>query len=630
MFTLAVGLWLSFMLVPADTVYSLPEMTVTATRIETGLETIGHRIERIDRRQIDMTGSRSAADVLARSSSAYIRHYGAGGMASISLRGTGASQSSILLDGRRINDPQLGQLDLTLLPVDILGSVEVMYGAASAVHGSDGIGGAVNLRTDDHRATSAGTVRLGAGEFGERELSGRVSAGDTRRGLMIAGRLESAENDYPYFSRALGQEVRVTGADRDQAAMFGSAHIRSDRSQIRISGLATRSERGIPAGSGLAAYERQLDESLRLWTDVRRTTGRGYLKIGGLVQHADIRYENQLLRIDDLGRTLTMTADLEGGTTRGRWTLLAGSEVGRTTASHPSISRNAAEHRIGIYTQGASQFGRVSVYPSLRLDVYADGNADRNAEVDQDRRSAITPALGFNAEATDRLRLRASAGRSFRMPTFNDRFWMPGGNPGLRPERGWSTDAGAIYSMGASRAEATIFYLDVRDQIVWRPISGTVWSPSNLNRTVSIGFELSGQASLVAGSGRLDTRATYRLADTRDRSDPASARYGMPLSYRPRHVGSASIAWSNHRFELWLGTSAVGRTYTADDRSRWLGSHAPVHLGASAAQDFGPTRLTLSGRAENVFDQRYAVVENRPMPPRHFRISMQIEPSRGN
>lgn len=626
MFTLAASIWLSLSLAPIDTVFSLPEMTVTATRIETLLDAAGHRVERIDRRQIEMSGSRSVADVLTRNSSVYIRHYGAGQMASISLRGTGASQSGILLDGRRINDPQLGQLDLTLLPVDMLGSVEVLYGAASAIHGSDAIGGAVNLRTADSATSPEGTIRFGAGEYGERRISGRASLGNARQGVLIAGRVESTENDYPYYSPALGEEVRIRGADRDQASMFASAYVRRRATEARLSGLATRSERGIPAGSGLESYERQNDETLRFWTDIRRTIGPGHIKIGGLVQHADIRYQNQLLGVDDLGRTLTLTADVEGETSLGPWTLLAGSELGRTTASHPSIAKSVAEKRFGVFTQGVGRFGRLHTYPSLRLDVYSDGHSD----VDDSPRSAVTPALAINVDAAPRLRLRASAGRSFRMPTFNDRFWMPGGNPDLRPERGWSTDAGVSYAFDASRAEATVFYLDTRDQIVWRPISGTVWSPFNISRTVSMGIELSAQSSLIVGPGRLDARVSYRLADTRDRSDPSDPLYGMPLSYRPKHVGSASIEWSNNRFRLSAGTNAVGRTYTADDRSRWLAAYAPVHLGATVGRDMGPTRVSISGRVENLLDARFAVVENRPMPPRHFRFSIQIEPSRGN
>src|SRR5690554_3913847 len=128
----------------ADTVYSIPEVTVTATRLERSTFEATAHIDVIDGDDARASGARHLADVLQQHSGVFLRRYGSGGLASVSLRGTGASQTTILLDGRRLTDPQVGQLDLSLLPASIVDRVEVMNGAASPFYGAEGIGGAVH------------------------------------------------------------------------------------------------------------------------------------------------------------------------------------------------------------------------------------------------------------------------------------------------------------------------------------------------------------------------------------------------------------------------------------------------------------------------------------------------------
>lgn len=607
-----------------DTLYVLPEMTVTATRLEADVSEIGQRVQRIDAIEIERTGSRSLADVLSRNSTAYIRRYGPSGLASISLRGTGASQTSILLDGRRISDPQLGQLDLSLIPVDMLSSVEVLHGSSSAIYGSEGIGGAINLRTATAVPGHRVSVRASGGRFGEREVVSSARVGDGRTGLSVVARMQTSQNDFKYFSRALGEEVRVQGADRDQAALYAGAFTRLGRTEARLSVLHTTSERGIPAGSGLLAHERQDDAALRIWTDVRQSIGRGYLRGGALVQRSTLRYENRLLRLDDTGRTTLSTIELEGGSRFGLWNALVGVEAGRADVEHPSLTHESDEHRIAGYAQAHGPLLSTTLFPSMRIDRYAaQSDSDKGGVV----RLAFSPTLALNTPVAGNVRLRASAGRSFRMPTFNDRFWSPGGNHDLQPERGWTVDAGLIYAGDRHRGDFSVFRLDTRDQITWTPTALGYWAPSNLSRTVVHGLETTYQIHGQIAGSRFSAHGSYRLADARDRSDETSATFGMPLRYRPAHVANASGSLALGAIDINLGATMTGRTYTTDDRSRWIDPYAIVHGGMSYRIPVGQAEALFSARVENLFDSDYAIVENRPMPPRHFRFTIQLTSS---
>ncbi len=69
------------------------------------------------------------------------------GQANLSLRGIGAAQTLVLLDGRRLTPADgRGVVDVNLIPPALLEGVEIVTGGASAVYGSDAIAGVVNLR----------------------------------------------------------------------------------------------------------------------------------------------------------------------------------------------------------------------------------------------------------------------------------------------------------------------------------------------------------------------------------------------------------------------------------------------------------------------------------------------------
>ncbi len=68
------------------------------------------------------------------------------GQANISLRGVGAAQTLVLVDGKRLMPADgRGSVDLNLLPPVMIESVDVMTGGASVAYGSDAVAGVVNF-----------------------------------------------------------------------------------------------------------------------------------------------------------------------------------------------------------------------------------------------------------------------------------------------------------------------------------------------------------------------------------------------------------------------------------------------------------------------------------------------------
>ncbi|MEM8559183.1 MAG: TonB-dependent receptor [Bacteroidota bacterium] len=630
---------------------TLAEVTVTATRTPTSPAEAPARVTVFDRADVAATGSVSVADLLDARSGAFLRRYGPGGLASLSLRGTGASQTLVLLDGHRIADPQLGQLDLSLLPAVLFEQVEIAHGPGSALHGTDGLGGVVNLRTGG----TGRQVRL----YGETGAWGARTAGllvrdaatlpnGARFGVLAVADGTVSEGDYEYFdptrfdnaTGTTGLWLHREDTDEERRSLLARLHLDTERTRSSLGVWHNTAERGLFAFGGTRG-ERQWDEHLRVWADHSHRLGAMQMRAGALVQEGRLRFLGG--GVDDTGatRTLSAQASLQRPfavrlPVQGVWTVTAGGQGTFGQASHPQLREEASDGSLAAFLSAIGDYGRVRLFPALRYDAVQASDRDSSATL-----TALSPALGLNVQPLGRVPLfvKASARRAFRAPTFNDRFWGSVGDPALNPERGVSYDAGAAFVLrraldagttGAGEfrldAEATWFASTIRDQIVWRPGSDFVWRPGNVGRVETRGWELSSAVRYARAGRFVEARGLVTLTDARDRSDPESSSFDQPLLYVPDTQIKAGLAGGSSALRVDLDVRHTGRRYYTSDGSQSLPPLTVLDVQArSRVAVTQHVAVTLAARVENLADLRYAVVRRYPMPPRHLTLRLVFD-----
>ncbi len=607
---------------PADTVVALPGITVTATRRPLAIDRSPVRVQLLDRDAL--ATSHSLAEVLDRRAGLFVRRYGSG-LASLTMRGGTAAQSLLLLDGLPLSDPQLGQVDLSLIPLFFVDHVEVMHGAASSLYGSDAMAGAIHLQTAAPTEPLAMSVEAGAGPYGERRAGGSVAAARGNWTARVAGEYLTEEGDYPFWNPSLfpAREATRIGADRRQGSLYGQVVRRSGEAHTSLSVLATGAERGLPGPATAAAVgERQWDRQLRLWMAHEQPTSDGAWRVRAGIQQSRLRYANPRLRVDDAGRVAATMLQLErlGRIGRLDWTAGASGSVGR--ADHPSLPGDAQRVQTALFASGVVEAGRLHLFPSLRLDA---------VQVAQAWRSAMSPGLGVNVRVLEAagLSVKGQASTAFRAPTLNDLFWQPGGNPALKPERGRSYEAGLRWHPATPvvrpSAEVIFFLHHTRDQIVWQPVSGSVWSPANVARVRARGVEASAGARMRSGRLALAVEGLYTLTDARDRSDPAGASFNRQVRYVPRHQARAMVdaGWQGADWSVaieWVGR-LTGRRFVTSDESQALDAYAVGDAGVRVGRRIGPGRLRVGANLENALDAAYEGIKGYPMPPRRLVLS---------
>jgi iron complex outermembrane receptor protein len=196
---------------------ALPITTIKASDFEKqGLTTAAEVLNTISMNQSSVSSSQSVGS-------------GTGGIATADLRGLGSNKTLVLLNGRRIaSHPFNGAaVDLNIIPLSALERVEVLRDGASAIYGTDAIGGVINFITK--RSVTGASVSV---ERFQPQASG--AGGESR--LNLSGGYGDLEKDgYNVFGVVdLHRQTALNASERD----FSSTSVRPDKGINNSSGTS--------------------------------------------------------------------------------------------------------------------------------------------------------------------------------------------------------------------------------------------------------------------------------------------------------------------------------------------------------------------------------------------------------
>lgn len=170
---------------------------ITGSRIKRAETDGALPITVITRAELQASGATSIAEVVRNSTFSSTGNFrpqsgsSAQSFASVDLRGLGSSRTLVLIDGRRLpKAPNVGDsVDMNSIPMAAVERIEILTDGASAVYGSDAIGGVVNIITRkdfNGMEVSLGATRPG-NDGGDRDEASVIMGVAGDKGRMIAG-----------------------------------------------------------------------------------------------------------------------------------------------------------------------------------------------------------------------------------------------------------------------------------------------------------------------------------------------------------------------------------------------------------------------------------------------------------
>ncbi len=433
----------------------------------------------------------SPQDFLRQDSSIFLEERGAGGgQADIVMRGGSFEQTLVLLNGFRINDAQTSHHNLDLpIPLDAIDSIQALAGAGSTLHGVDALSGVVDFLTSapDHDSLF---LRAGEGSFQSNE---ETLMGGATRGSW-SGRVTAERN----FSTGFMADRDYRNEDASGENWIGSRLGVTDL-------LVAASDRAFGANQFYGNFP-SWERTKGWFASVRQELGPRTVAAFGYRRHSD---EFVLFRSDP--------AIYENNHIDGSWqaslretfavrkssALLMGLEADGDSINSYNFSGGERTFALGIHARNrGAGYVDLDLRPARRWSVSAGA---REEIFSGGALAVFSPELAGTLRVAKDVKLRASGGYGFRIPTYTDLYYSDPstrGNAGLKPESAWSSDAGVDWTPSAKLVlSATGFYSQQHDTIdyvknatlpnPYLPVGcpANIWCATNLSGLHFVGIE---------------------------------------------------------------------------------------------------------------------------------------------
>lgn len=595
---------------PQDTV-ALAEVAVHAAALDRFAA--GQTLQTYDKSTLARYVGRSLGDLLQETSPIFVRQYGAGMLASPSFRGTSPGHTALFWNGVPINSISLGQSDLSILPIQGTDRVEVQFGSAGALFGNEAIGGSVHLSSDLQKQEGfGGDFSQTIGSFGHYQTSfaGRYGQPSLRFQSKVYNQDQANTFRYRDISRAGAPWERQTHAAFKQKGLLQDIWWQAvPHAQVKASFWWNEAQREIQPLIGSSTQDRQADESFRAVLDYRYQKKSSVWKLKGAWVADQLQFNAQENQTSQ--GLLGLDWELPSA---GNWAMRAGV---RGTWMNANLSTyTATEQRLEAYQSLGWQEGeRISVSLNLRQLAYPNELAP------------FLPGLGMDWRLVENdqtsLHFKTAFGLGLKLPTLNDRYWEPGGNPNLRPEKSQNGEIGLQLNQTGTFSwsqRLTYYRMQVDDWIIWLP-KGNLWTPENIREVQNRGLEYQGESSWTTGHLTWQANLSYTYSNTRDLAQEGSQQ----LPYSPKHQGNAGLLVKRADFALDLSGFYVGSRSIASGESRILEGFALGNLGLTySGTKWKSLQMPLRFQVLNVFNQSYQVLYLRAMLGRSYQLNLTL------
>ncbi len=545
----------------------------------------------------------------------------------VTMRGLGGNASSrtlVLLDGVPVTDPFFGYVPFSALPFERLERAVITRGGGSGAFGAGAVAGTISLESAGPGSRDLTGVSLLANDRGESELSASLAPRLGDGFAVVSGRWDrgqgfwttpagqrvpaSVRGRYESWSTSL-RAVAPLGADFE---LQGRVLLYDDHRTLRFAGADSRSQgqdaslrligRGAWQVDALAYVQaRDFSNVVISSTSFRRTLDQRRTPSSGLGGKLELR--------PPLGRDRNLRFGIDWRRATGELQEEAYSAAtGLVTARRRAGGVN---DDFGLFVEHDWGLGPLRLTTALRADRWAlrDGHFRETSAagaVTGDQRFANRSGWdtslrgGLLVEASDTLKLRASAYQGLRLPTLNE-LYRPfvvfpvttRANAALKPERLRGIEAG--FDWEPSRAlhlQFTVFDNRIDGAIANVTIGPNLRERQNVGAVRSRGIE----AGLRADFGALSFDGTLSVVDAELQA--MGALDGKRPAQVPALAASATLAWRPG--PGWLVSATLrhtGAAFEDDLETDILPATTAFDLVATAP--LGP-RFTLVLRGENL------------------------------
>ncbi|MFC1590838.1 TonB-dependent receptor plug domain-containing protein [Candidatus Omnitrophota bacterium] len=587
---------------PEEAQYQLEKITVTGSRMPASSIRQARNVAVITSEDLGALCYSSIQDAIGGIGAIDLRRRGQEGIqADVSIRGSTFEQSQILIDGIKVNNPQTGHhnLDIPLTRFDIE-RIDILKGHGSSVYGPNAFGGVINFRT-------------------ERPEGARVI-------------VDSSGGSYDYYQGGFSCDYPVMMIKNRSS--FDTSRSTGYRAETEFKSITAAHAASLESPFGLYdllfGYSKKDFGADSFYSDrfinEEEHTENRFMKLSGEIDAGDIKAA-PVVFLKRHRDKFALDRNRPGWATNYHTTYHYGAETAfaySTEFADAAYGLELSRETIDSTNLGLHKRTKTALYAEVSPHIHDDIRLSAGFREDwnSDFGWAYSPSINASYNFMRHFRIRSSAGRSFRAPTFTDLYYRDAasiGNEGLGPEHSWNYEAGFDVLLDEARFKSTVFRRETKSSIDWtRQTPAERWMARNIGEVDTNGLEISLAVDLKKTGGAVALKklsVDYTLLDAYFKHDYFS-RYIS--DYLKQHISS--------RAELELPYS-VKSSWVVNFKKR-KGDSGFMVVDTKLSKTIlkkDAVKLEAFVEATNLFDIEYSEQSNVPLPGRWIKSGARLE-----
>jgi vitamin B12 transporter len=547
----------------------------------------------------------SLTDVLKYNSFIYFKENGLGMVSSPSFRGTSASHTAVIWNGININSQLNGQVDFNVISSNSYDNITVRSGGGSVLFGSGAIGGTIHL--DNLIAFSEKKyhkIVANYGSFNTKHFSYDFLKSNDKSFININIGANSSHNDFKYLKSNLSNDngsFSNYNFDLNYGYKFNKKHQLKFYSSTFFADRNLSRTLNAPSNDG---YEDINTKNLLEWnfflTPKQHITSR-VSYIFEKFKYFDNNLNKDIFSEGNTERKIAQIDYNNSISTKFKLNGILGFEA--VSAYGSSFDSNTRNILSGVLSLNHQLTKKLSYGIQFRKDFQNDFD------------SPFLYSLGIEQKLNKNYTFSFNTSKNFRIPTFNDLYWKPGGNIDLKPEDSHQFEIGNAINFKNISFQVNGFYIKSSDLIQWIPNESGFWSPTNTNNTRNLGIEISANYKLVIKNHFIDINTNYSYTDAKDLATDKQ------LISVPKNRLNALL---NYQYNRW------GAYYQLlyNDDVLYLINTIPAFQVSNVGVDYQILNIQNQPKIgfviNNIYNTYYQSTLNRPMPGINFQITTNI------
>jgi len=553
-------------------------------------------------------------DLLNYNSTIYFKEYGRGMLSSVAYRGTTASQTAVIWNGININSQMNGSTDFNTISSADYNSVSVKAGGGSVIYGTGAIGGTVHLNNDlAFYNRFENSLKLDYGSFNTIGINYKSNISNEKWSAQIGFSKNSSTNDYKYLNRYTwrGEQRWNQNGQYDIVTMSANVGYKIDsKNTLKLYSQTSNTDRNTSLITESETKSKYINGFNRNLLEYDGDFGKFKTNFKTAYIFENYQYfADNTKDYYSYGKTESLITKLDLGYT-----------IFKSTQINGIVDYNRTKGYGTDFGDHIREISSASLLVKQDISINWKNEFGIRKEFTDNYESPLLFSLGSAYQFSKLYNLKLNVSRNFRIPTYNDLYWSPGGNLNLKPESSYQAEIGNVFTFKNFSITQNFYYIKIKDLLQWVPGKNGIWSPQNTDKVNSYGAETLLSWKQQFGKNYFGANASY--AYTASKNEETKNQ----LFFVPYNKVTAAVSYSRNRITAYYQFLYNGFVYTRADNNpdEIINDYMVSNLGVDYDFKFLDS-FKLGFKVLNLFNKDYEGYEDRPMPGRNFNMYLTLK-----